>query len=106
MTISVDYGTCSGNTIEQRDARLVELADAAVLVGDAAEVRGLLARATVKCRTAEIKTAATRREPVEAVEGRGWCGDCRIEGAWRTNHFQDVTADQWQRLFEPMVRMR
>jgi len=66
LAIPLDYSRHRGNTIEQRDARLVELADAAVLVGDATEVRDLLARASAKgIRLVAIGTEPQRHEPTE-----------------------------------------
>ncbi|MCE9560481.1 MAG: SLOG family protein [Planctomycetes bacterium] len=63
VAIPIDHIEHPGNTIEQRDARLVELADAAV--GDPTEVRELLARAAVK----GVRVVAVGATPVRSESG-------------------------------------
>jgi len=66
LAIPIDHIRHPGNTIEQRDARLVGLAEAAILVGDATEVRELLARASAKgMRLVAIGPEPERHEPTE-----------------------------------------
>jgi len=69
VAIPIDHEKHHGNTIEQRDARLVELADAAVLLGDATEMREFLARAAAKgLRVVAVGARPSRRGTGEAEE--------------------------------------
>jgi hypothetical protein len=62
--IPLDFTEHRGDAVEWRDARLVELADAAVLVGDATPVQELLERAAAK----GIRVVALGVEPREPKE--------------------------------------
>lgn len=69
FTLPVNHVRHPGNTIEQRDAQLVELADAAVLVGEPTGVRELLARVKAKgLRVVVVGVMPTRRETTEPGE--------------------------------------
>ncbi|MCE9563543.1 MAG: hypothetical protein K8U57_15995 [Planctomycetes bacterium] len=67
VAIPIEHIQHHGNTIEQRDARLIELADAAVLVGDASEVRELLARVAAKGLRMVAVGVGARGEPRNQV---------------------------------------
>jgi len=108
--IPADHDKHPGNTVEQRDERLVEFAHAAVLVGSPHEVRGLLDRMLAKLLRLEVMATAERRTPSEppaADDGTSGGGslksavgfDCVIFGEGFCWHLRSSgeSATQWWR---------
>jgi hypothetical protein len=65
FAMPVDYAHHLGNAVEWRDTRLVEMAEAAVLVGEPTEVRGLLERA--QARKPRLVAIGCQQEEARAV---------------------------------------
>jgi len=81
FALPIDHIKHPGSTIEQRDARLVELADAAVLVGDASELRGLLTRAQARgLRVVAVGMVPKKSEPIEEAEAAPEISVMRFRG--------------------------